>query len=206
MTVLLPVIAAQDTGAVADALHTRGACRLRGLPDAAQSADLREDLQRLQSIGALRAAAIGRGANMHEATAVRGDSTLWLDDPRCGDPAREFLGSLHILRVALNHRLFLGLDETEAHYALYPPGAGYRRHRDRFQDSDARVLSLVGYLNQDWTPADNGALRLHLPDGAVEVMPEAGTAVCFLSELEHEVLPATRVRMSIAAWMRRRQR
>ena len=68
------------------------------------------------------------------------------------------------------------------------------------------MLSLVAYLNDDWSVADGGALRLHLDDGAVDIAPLGGTAVCFRSELEHEVLPATRERLSIAAWFRRNPR
>jgi SM-20-related protein len=117
-----------------------------------------------------------------------------------------FLERLDTLRVALNRRLFLGLGEVEAHYAAYPPGGGYARHRDRFRDSDARVVSLVTYLNEDWNADDGGALRLYFDeegcDAGVEVAPSRGS-VCFLSELEHEVLPARCERMSIAAWFRR---
>ena len=35
------------------------------------------------------------------------------------------------------------------------------------------------------------------------LVPAFATSVCFLSELEHEVLPAGRERYSIAAWFRR---
>ena len=120
------------------------------------------------------------------------------------------------LTKAYGKVLAVDLDEVEAHYAIYPPGSGYNRHRDRFRDNDAsssagssRILSLVCYLNDDWREADGGALRLHLdPDapeegGTVDVWPQAGSSICFLSELEHEVLPATRERLSIAAWFRR---
>ena len=123
---------------------------------------------------------------------------------RRGAAAGAFLAMLDELRVAANRRLFLGLAEAEAHYARYAPGTGYARHRDRFRDSDARVLSLVAYLNDDWGGNDGGALRLHLADGAVDIAPLGATAVCFRSELEHEVLPAARERLSIAAWFRRR--
>ena len=95
------------------------------------------------------------------------------------------------------------LAEVEAHYARYAPGTGYARHSDRFRDSDSRVLSLVSYLNEDWQIEQGGALRLYLPQGTVDVMPQSGTSICFLSEIEHEVLPATRERLSIAAWLRR---
>ena len=99
----------------------------------------------------------------------------------------------------------LGMESLEAHFACYPPGAGYARHRDRFADDDARVLSLACYLNPDWPDDADGALRLHLPGGARDIAPLPGFVVLFLSdEVEHEVLPATRDRWSIAGWFRRR--
>ena len=112
------------------------------------------------------------------------------------------------MREALNRRLLLGMIELEAHYALYPPGAAYARHRDRFRDDDARVLSTVLYLNADWREEDGGALRLYLGGDAknphLDIYPNAGTLVLFLSaEFDHEVLPATRERLSVAGWFRR---
>jgi len=86
---------------------------------------------------------------------------------------------------------------------LYPAGAVYIRHRDRLRDDGGRLVSFVGYLNPGWTLEDGGALRLYLDAGSVDVVPEDGTAVCFLSDIEHEVLLATRARLSIAAWLRR---
>ena len=113
------------------------------------------------------------------------------------------------LRIDLNRALLLGLEDLEAHYALYPAGARYARHRDRFHDDDARVLSSVLYLNPDWRANDGGALRLHLGADAqnphMDIYPTLGTLVLFLSaELEHEVLPASRERLSIAGWFRNR--
>jgi SM-20-related protein len=200
----IPDIDAGDHDALADALATHGACRILGLPDATSSRALREDLLRLSGCGELAPAATGRGEGRALQPTLRGDRTLWLDDPRCGSAAGDFLSKLDALRLALNERLFLGLAEVEAHYARYAPGTGYARHRDRFRDSDARVISLVAYLNDDWSEVDGGALRLHFDAGAFDIPPHAGTAVCFRSELEHEVLPALRERLSIAAWFRRR--
>jgi SM-20-related protein len=139
-------------------------------------------------------------------SSLRGDSTLWLDDPRCGTASKTFLDALDILRKDLNQSLLLGLESVEAHYAVYPPGAAYAQHRDRFRDDDARVLSLVCYLNADWPDAAGGQLRLHLVDGHHDIAPNMGTSVIFLSEeIEHEVLPATQTRYSIAAWFRQRE-
>ena len=63
------------------------------------------------------------------------------------------------------------------------------------------------YLNAPGWPADaGGALLLHpLTGEPVSVLPEGGTLVVFRSDdLPHEVLPATRQRLSIAGWMRTR--
>lgn len=188
---------------IAAALRTHGACRIVGFPRRDAVIALRADLQRLQAEDALRAAEVGRGSGRALRTGIRGDATLWLDDLRCGDAARAYLHALGTLRAELNERLYLGLTEVEAHYAAYPPASGYARHRDRFRDSDARVLSLVSYLNHDWLEADGGALRVHCDGGDVDVAPTGGSSVCFLSELEHEVLPARRERLSIAGWMTR---
>lgn len=203
---LLPVLDAgdfsRDPSGLADALHAHGACRIADWPPPSLRAALRDDLRRLQAEGALTPAAIGREHSRHLRGDIRGDATCWLDDPRCGAAATAFLADLDAVRAGLNRALFLGLVEIEAHYAAYPPGTGYARHRDRFRDSDARRVTWVTYLNEDWDDArDGGLLRLQLGGGAIDV-PPVGGSVCFLSELEHEVLPASRERFSIAGWMR----
>jgi SM-20-related protein len=199
----LPIVDAGDEVALAAALGAGDVCLIRDFPDAAATDALRQDALRLQREGALGEASIGRGAVRSQRADIRGDRTVWLDDPRCGPAASAHLQALESIRTALNRTLYLGLRSHEAHYALYPPGAGYARHRDRFRDSDARVVSLVSYLNPSWDQADGGQLHLHLAHGTVDIVPRAGTTVCFLSELEHEVLPARRERLSIAAWLRR---
>jgi SM-20-related protein len=169
---------------------------------------LAETARRRDAAGEFRAARIGRGMHRVERGDIRGDRTLWLDD-QAHDPAERALAQvLERLRVALNETTFLGLIAFEGHYALYPPGAFYRRHRDRFRDDDTRVLSCVLYLNEAWTAADGGTLRIYLPSHqSSDVLPVGGTLVCFLADrFEHEVLPATRERLSIAGWFRRRGR
>lgn len=194
---------AADAGHLADALRDHGACWIADWPPPAFRDALRDDLRRLQADDGLAPAAVGRAEGRARREDIRADSTCWLDDPRCGEPARRFLDDLAEVRTQLNRRLFLGLRSVEAHYAAYPPGGGYARHRDRFRDSDARRVSWVTYLNADWGEEDGGALRLWREDGAIVELPPVGGSVCFLSELEHEVLPARRERLSIAGWMRR---
>src|SRR4030095_5971765 len=97
-------------------------------------------------------------------------------------------------RIACNRELTLGLVDFEGHYAIYPPGAGYARHRDRFRDEDARVLSIVLYLNEAWGADDGGELRLFIADEtSLDISPQGGTLVAFLSDrFDHAVLPARR--------------
>ena len=154
----------------------------------------------------LQAAAIGRAAARRERSEIRGDRTHWFEPNALTDAQTPYWRAMDALRIELNRNLLLGLEELEAHYALYPVGTRYARHRDRFRDDDARVLSSVLYLNPDWREAEGGQLRLYIPQNShVDIFPQAGTLVLFLSaEFEHEVLPATRERLSIAGWFRRR--
>jgi SM-20-related protein len=169
-------------------------------------AALATEARRRDAAGEFRAARIGRGKDRIERSDIRGDRTLWLDEQAPAPAEIALWHTLETLRVAINESAYLGLFAFEGHYALYPPGALYRRHRDRFRDDDARVLSCVIYLNDAWTAADGGALRLHVSAGDVrDILPVGGTLVCFLADrYEHEVLPATRVRLAITGWFRRR--
>jgi SM-20-related protein len=193
---------------IAAHLADSGACWIAHWPPPGMRKQLREDLQRLQSVSALGEAAVGRASERQARADIRGDRTCWLDDARCGLAATEFLAAVDRIRIAINREAFLGLVEFEAHYAAYPAGSGYARHRDRFRDSDARVVSWVSYLNPQWQEVDGGALRLYASteDGGerqIDRLPVGGS-ICFLSEIEHEVMTAHRERLSIAGWFRRR--
>lgn len=169
-------------------------------------ASLAAQARRRDAAGEFGSAGIGRGEMRVERSEIRGDRILWLDgEPRLA-AERAALAALDALRLALNRELFLGLFAFEGHYALYPPGARYLLHRDRFRDDDARVLSCALYLNASWRDADGGALRIHFPGGATrDVLPQGGTLACFLADrYEHEVLPARRDRLALTGWFRRR--
>jgi SM-20-related protein len=155
--------------------------------------------------GALTPAGVGRGQGLAVREGIRGDSIQWLEHGQSA-PGDLYLQALDELRQALNQAFFLGLEDFECHFACYPPGAFYQKHLDRFRDDDRRTVSAVYYLNDDWQAEHGGALRLYLPDEAeLDVLPAAGTLVLFMSaELPHEVLPASRERLSITGWFRRR--
>ena len=170
---------------------------------------LATELRTVQAGNKLRRAGIGSGEGHRLAEEIRGDWICWFDAAPRSAAQRQALARLERLRRACNRELQLGLFEFEGHFAVYPDGAHYRRHRDQPRDSDARVLSCVLYLNEDWRPEDGGALRLYLDDQGearyVDVLPEGGALVCFLSAgFFHEVLPALRSRLSLTGWFRRR--
>jgi len=198
-------IAAAVTG-----VEHRGYAIVRDFLSPADITKLREDCLILWQAGGLAPAGIGRGDQRQRDTAVRGDAILWLGSAPQTDAVRTYQEAFEALRQAMNERLMLGLFDLEAHFAVYPPGTLYRRHLDRFRDSDLRMLSCVLYLNESWQPEDGGQLRLYLDGEAdapyLDVMPAAGTLACFLSaDFPHEVLPARRERLAVTGWFRRRE-
>lgn len=198
-------ISSEEFKPLAVALERDGWCVSEQVFEPAFIARLAAECRQLDATERLRHAGIGHGGTHTVNTRIRGDRTCWLDAEH--SPLQTaFLARMDALRGALNQHLLLGMEGFEAHYALYPPGTFYARHRDCFRDDDARVLSSVLYLNPAWQDVDGGELRLFLPDGRHhDIPPAGGRLVMFLSaEFEHEVRPATRERLSIAGWFRRR--
>ena len=191
--------------ALIEGIAARGYAVVREAVPESTVVSLRHRARAVDDAGAFIAAGIGRAGARTQWRDIRGDRIAWLPDAP-DDPAERAIGDwLGALRVRCNRELMLGLDAVEAHYAIYPAGARYARHRDRFRDDDARVLSCVLYLNEGWTAGDGGVLRLYAGDETIEVIPEGGTFVAFLAaEFEHEVLPAHRERTSLAGWFKRR--
>jgi SM-20-related protein len=164
---------------------------------------LHNELLQHAAAGELHAARIGKGAQQIRRSDIRGDETLWLDGS--SQPQRDYLNLMEALRQRINSELFLGLNDLEAHYALYAPGAGYNKHLDSFRSNNLRRITVVSYLNENWRAEDGGELLLFNDNDEVfeRVLPEAGTLVCFVSEqLPHEVAVTQRQRASIAGWFR----
>nr|MBV6630590.1 2OG-Fe(II) oxygenase [Oceanococcus sp. HetDA_MAG_MS8] len=165
-------------------------------------------LHRAQALHAeqlMRPAQIGSGAQRQRRSDIRSDEVLWID--QLDATTRVYWERMEALRLQLNQALYLGLERLEAHWAAFAAGSYYRRHRDQFQGGRQRVVSCIFYLNEDWASEDGGQLRMYLEnhDRPLDVLPQGGTLVAFLSEhIEHEVLAARRNRYSITGWLRRR--
>jgi SM-20-related protein len=204
---MTPVAIPEDSVArVCAAIAAESSVVVADFLPAAVIAALAAEARRRDAAGEFRAAGIGRGPSRVERGDIRGDRTIWLDEKAEAPPEQPLWRALERLRTALNEATLLGLFGFEGHYSLYPPGAFYRRHRDRFRDDDARLLSCVLYLNHDWVADDGGVLRIYRSGStARDILPIGGTLVCFLADrYEHEVLPARRERLAIAGWFLRR--
>lgn len=171
---------------------------------------LRNEAIALQAAGKLQHASTGRATHNKLDTQMRGDMIHWLDHAQPSALQQEFSACMEQLREALNQHFYLGLFELENHFALYPPGAVYNKHLDQFRGNQARQVSCILYLNESWQPQNGGQLRLYLdgeqPQPYIDVQPEGGTLVVFLSgQFWHEVLPATKPRISLTGWFRKRE-
>ncbi|HCD89932.1 MAG TPA: 2OG-Fe(II) oxygenase, partial [Algoriphagus sp.] len=121
---------------------------------------------------------------------------------------QEYWNRVEEIKTILNRRCFLGLKSFEGHFARYPIGSFYKRHLDQFQQVPYREVTVILYVNDQWTEADEGALRMYLPnpDGTERIedyLPMPGRLVVFLSaEIPHEVLPTKKERNSITGWLK----
>ena len=166
--------------------------------------------------GKMLVAKTGKNANAQH-SAIRNDSIYWLDEDSLNSSTQTYFAKIEALKVALNQSLFMNLHDIETHLAVYPIGGVYLKHLDQFKQTDntptpERQLSSVLYLNDNWQENEGGELRLHLNDVAsnnasqyIDILPIAGRLVLFLSaDFWHEVLPATRNRISLTGWFRTR--
>lgn len=215
-------------------LSARGWSITEGYFSAAEVAMLRAECRVRWDGGSFRHAGVGRGAELKIRPEVRGDHVYWLDPTLPDTPQQQsYFTALEQLRRTINSELFLGLFDYEAFFAVYPPGRHYQKHLDRFRGAEdrsagsgsgrpqsarsaaatdgggQRTVTCVLYLNDDWKTEDGGQLRLYLDEAGegpfVDVPPRAGTLAVFVTAGRwHEVLPATRERMSLTGFFRTR--
>ncbi|WMJ75182.1 2OG-Fe(II) oxygenase [Cytophagaceae bacterium ABcell3] len=160
--------------------------------------------------GHFKKAGIGNKVNTVVKEEIRGDYIKWIDQNDHVFQNHPYFIQLEKIRQHLNQSFFLGLEDLEMHFAIYPAGKGYQRHSDQFKNDGGRKISAVFYLNEQWEEKDGGHLTIYLPkdngrEEVITVTPNGGTLVIFDSSLEHEVMPANRERCSITGWFLNRK-
>lgn len=157
---------------------------------------------------AFKKSAIGNLSNEKIVEAVRGDFILWLDENNSNEAEKIYFDRINDFVQYMNRTCFLGIQDKEFHYALYPEGTFYKRHLDTFQNDSRRKLSMVCYLNEEhWQDDFGGELTIYFPNGnqekEVNVIPKPGRMVIFESQvLEHEVKSVKQPRLSITGWLK----
>lgn len=151
--------------------------------------------------------AIGNQFTEQIVKTIRGDFISWLDERELNASEDQFFYKIDDFTNYLNRTCFLGIQDREFHYALYPIGTFYKRHLDTFQNDDSRKLSMVCYLNnEDWLPEFGGELAIYKDDETINIYPLKGRMVVFESQiLEHEVKPVQKERLSITGWLKTRK-
>lgn len=140
--------------------------------------------------------------NGEQLAEIRGDNIRWIDED-C-EIGSHYLASIDELGNFFNKTYYFGIKKSEAHYANYPAGFGYKWHSDNPKGRDERVISAVFYLNNDWQDSDGGQISvIDKQDNTIQLSPKANRLVIFDSNLIHQVEITKRVRYSIATWLRR---
>lgn len=149
-------------------------------------------------------AAIGKNYLEEINTEVRGDKILWLNKKNTSEGLGVFFEVIQNLINYLNQVCYAGVNDFEFHYAHYPKGTFYKKHLDQFIIDDARIFSVVFYLNQNWNPSQGGNLKIYKDDGDEIIDPIGNRLVFFDSgKYYHEVLPTNVSRFSLTGWLKK---
>jgi SM-20-related protein len=187
---------------IADGLADKGYAIVDNFLAASEVRDILASDEFTNGLAHFKKAGIGRLKDLQINEAIRGDYIQWLDRSTASAPMMVYLNRLGELIPFLNQSLYLSMKDYEVHLTIYPVGTFYKRHLDQFKKDDHRKLSVICYLNTDWKVDQGGQLRMHLPGESIDILPAAGRLVCFRSDqIEHEVLPASRDRMSLTGWI-----
>src|SRR5690554_2922315 len=103
-------------------------------------------------------AAIGPSGNKKVISEIRGDYTYWLDRKKDIELKAVF-ENFDEVKSLLNRLMFLSLAGFEFHLAHYPKGSFYKKHLDQFDSRNNRMISMIIYLNKNWSTNDGGELR-----------------------------------------------
>lgn len=168
---------------------------------------LREFAQGILAKGKFKSAGIGKDHSFHQNKDIRTDSIFWIDRAFLPENLTFFYRQFDAFVAEVNRTCYLGIVESELHFAVYPKGTFYKKHLDVFQHTSSRRLSFICYLNEEWKPADGGQLRLYPKVSNdsyyLDIEPIGGRMLCFMSgDIPHEVLVSHNERWSITGWLK----
>jgi SM-20-related protein len=163
--------------------------------------ELLSELKHFYQKGLMHQANIGLNKNKHIDKNIRGDKIYWLDGK--SEIQKRYFNFLQNYIDKLNREFFLGINNFEAHYAVYEEGSFYKKHFDNFKGKNNRVVTILFYLNENWQENDGGELVIY-KDKEYLVLPKFATMATFITEeILHEVKVTNKKRYSLVAWLRR---
>lgn len=162
----------------------------------------RNFLKQKLELDEFKQAGIGALNEFRVEKSIRSDEIFWLERARDRE-LDVYFGLVDEVIAQLNRLCFLSISGSEFHLAHYPPGSFYKRHLDQFDSRSNRLISMVCYLNEKWSPEHGGELRLYASDGSYrDVEPLPGRMALFKSDVvPHEVLLSKAPRYSITGWL-----
>lgn len=193
-----------DPELISHHLCSQGYHIIDGFMDTEHYQSLISCAQIMHQEGLFRSAKIGMKVQAHLNNAIRTDEICWIEEESTDVSILAFLKQTNDLANILNQTLFLGLSEFETHFAVYQPGAFYKKHIDQFASQKTRKISCVYYLNENWQEEFGGELNLYtIEDQPLQkIYPKGNRFICFNSELPHEVCLTHQTRYSITGWMK----
>ena len=192
-----------NLGEVAKQLEQFGYCVCPSFLESTLLSSACKDFEQIKKEGGFCRAGIGQNQNNQVQLQIRNDETFWFDRRSSNLTQGLLLDQIELLRNEFNQKLFLNLQDFEGHYASYEAGGFYRRHRDSFKNCNSRFVTVILYLNENWQEDKGGQLRIFHHDTYLDVVPNGGTMVCFMSQdLEHEVLTSAVKRNSFTGWLK----
>ena len=188
--------------AIADGLAEQGYAVVDQFLSQDELTEIRKSKSYTEGLEHFHKAGVGKKNDRQINEAIRGDFIQWIDREQAQPSVKVYLDRIQEMIGYINQSLYLSLKDYEIHMTIYPVGSYYKRHLDQFKQDDHRKLSVICYLNDEWKDDHGGQLRLYLDNNQLDVLPVGGRLVCFRSDMiEHEVLPATRERLSLTGWI-----
>lgn len=185
-----------------DAFAANGLLVIDNFLQQEQVQDVLTEAKYWQEQEAFKQAAVGNLINLKVEENYRNDQIKWINPSDCLPATKAYLQVLETLRLRMNREFFLSLKDQECMYAIYPKGSFYKKHRDQFDQLKHRIISIVFYLNENWTTELGGQLIIYKDDNIERINPIFNRIVIFKSELMHEVLPCHAERFSITGWLK----